>query len=172
MAFVVSAIRRALRPLPASLGRPTCPRPWPSLNDCLAFARSKVPLSSTSVWGFFCQIHSICAAFSSRVIRESRSLTRFSAESAGLRYGRTPDLRTPRPFTPDDLVVLVTRFIVGTDDSPREIIGTCSERLNRGWPFQTADFEMRGLPEGMRNRHRFAAPTTEVCRNVAQAFNA
>ena len=76
IALVSSAIWRAFLPLPASLGRPTWPSPRRSLNAFLAFASSKSPSASTSVFGFFCQMHSICAAFSWSVIRESRSLTR------------------------------------------------------------------------------------------------
>ena len=45
---------RAVRPPPASLARPTCPRPWPSANACAALASSKLPCSSTSVVGFCC----------------------------------------------------------------------------------------------------------------------
>jgi len=43
-----------------------------------AFWKSKLPSASTSVSDFFCQMHSICAAFSSSVIRESRSFTRLA----------------------------------------------------------------------------------------------
>ena len=51
----------------------------------LAFAGSKLPSASTSVSAFCCQTHIICAAFSSSVMRESRSLTRLAA-----RQGRVP----------------------------------------------------------------------------------
>jgi hypothetical protein len=87
MALVSSAVARGDKPLPvfagllpASLGRPTCPIPWPSLNATLAFAKSKLPSASTSLVGFSCQTHIICAAFSSSVMRASKSFTRFSAE--------------------------------------------------------------------------------------------
>src|ERR1017187_7955194 len=76
MALVSSAISRAFLPLPASLGRPTWPSPCPFLKAALAFLRSKLPSPFTSVSDFFCQTHIICAAFSSSVMRDNRSLAR------------------------------------------------------------------------------------------------
>src|ERR1039458_9888147 len=83
MALVSSAISRAFLPLPASLGRPTWPSPCPFLKAALAFLRSKLPSPFTSVSDFFCQTHIICAAFSSSVMRDNRSLTRRTGGSAG-----------------------------------------------------------------------------------------
>ena len=50
--------RRAFLPPPASLGRPTCPRPLPCPKFARAFARSKLPCSSSSSVAFCCQTHS------------------------------------------------------------------------------------------------------------------
>src|SRR5579871_241698 len=86
MAFDSSAVARARRPLPASLGRPTWPSPRRSLNAFLALARSNAPSASTSVSDLSRQTHIIWAAFSSRVIRESRSFVRRAGGSAGFRY--------------------------------------------------------------------------------------
>src|ERR1035441_1866483 len=78
---------RASLPVPASLMRPTWPSPRRSLNAALALPRSKLPSASTSVSVFLCHTHIICAAFSSSVMRDRRSLARFAAGRSGLRYG-------------------------------------------------------------------------------------
>src|SRR5271157_1893170 len=94
MALVSSAMPRAVWPFhgspggaPASLGRPTWPRPWRFLKAALAFDGSNRPWASSSVWPFCCHTHIIWAAFSSRVIRQSKSLTRAVGESERFLYG-------------------------------------------------------------------------------------
>src|SRR5262249_43192324 len=87
MALVNSAFSFGSLPLPASLGRPTWPMPWPFLKLAFAFSRSKLPSASRSVSAFFCQMHIIWAAFSSIVMRPRRSRTRFSIGKAGFLYG-------------------------------------------------------------------------------------
>ena len=86
IALVSSAICRAFNPGPASLGLPTCPRPFPCPKLARALATSKRPSASTSVAAFCCHTHRICAAFSSSVILARRSATRCSAGRSRLRY--------------------------------------------------------------------------------------
>src|SRR5690349_20428654 len=74
---------------PASLGRPTCPMPWPLLKAAWALLKSKFPAASTSLAVFSCHTHIICAAFSSSVIRASKSLARALAERRAFLYGGT-----------------------------------------------------------------------------------
>src|SRR5262245_28206761 len=61
--------------------------PWPFLKLALAFCRSKLPSPSRRVSAFFCQTHIIWAAFSSSVIRDNRSWTRFSMGRTRFLYG-------------------------------------------------------------------------------------
>jgi hypothetical protein len=81
IALVSSAFRRGLRPggPPASLGRPTWPRPWPSAKAAAALAGSNAPAASTSISALPFQTQTICAAFSSSVMRARRSRARSAA---------------------------------------------------------------------------------------------
>src|ERR1041385_7943293 len=90
--LVSSAVSRAFFPFPASLGLVTCPIPFFFLKNAFAFFSSKLPSSSSSAFGRSRQMHTICAPFSSRVLRERRSLVRFSGESFGFWYGNNFDL--------------------------------------------------------------------------------
>ena len=68
-------------PPAASLGRPTCPRPFPWPKFARAFAASNAPCSSSSISAFLFQMQVIWAAFSASVMRPSRSATRSSIAS-------------------------------------------------------------------------------------------
>src|SRR5262249_6074468 len=85
--LVSSAVSRAFFPFPASLGLVTCPIPFFFLKKVLAFFSSKLPSSSSMALGRSRQIQTIWAAFSSRVMRPSKSLVRFSEERWGFWWG-------------------------------------------------------------------------------------
>ena len=68
MALVSSAICAGVAcRRPASLGRPTWPRPWPFLKAGFGLLQIEIALLRRAASSaFFCQTHIICAAFSSQ----------------------------------------------------------------------------------------------------------
>ena len=87
IAFTSSTVSRGVRRFPPrstpSLGRVIWPIPYWRTDP--AFAGSNAPLASTS-WRFCCQTASVCATFSSSVMRDSRSATRRSTGSEASLY--------------------------------------------------------------------------------------
>ena len=111
---------------------------WPG-----PFSRSNSPASSNSSVSFCCQMQTICAAFSSSVIRPNRSATRWSIGNSGLRY----------PWS------LVRSAVIAVLSSRK------AQCCRRGNAAQHADQTRRHTSRG-ESRYRFSSATSITALNA------